>query len=138
MPAPNVIDQVLDEAIVGATYGSIYHFVKGVCTSPNGSHLAGGFLSVPMNALYVGRWAAWFGVAQSTKCTVQHASPGCPFENTAALGVAQTLFAMHHGARVALRTGLIAAAMGGVLDMTIYSRKRSACRAGVPATPRCV
>ncbi|XBI73027.1 hypothetical protein VPH35_066858 [Triticum aestivum] len=116
MPAPNIFDQVRDEAIVGATFGSIYYFVKGVCTSPNGSRLAGGFLA-------------------STKCTVQHVSPGYPFGNTAALGVAQTLFAMHHRSRVALRTGLIAVAMGGVLDMAVYSQKRSACTPGVPASP---
>ncbi|KAE8817911.1 Mitochondrial import inner membrane translocase subunit Tim17 [Hordeum vulgare] len=80
MPAPNVINEVSDAAIVGAVLGSVVHFVQGVCTSPNGSRLAGGFRAV--NALSVGRWAALCGAAKSTICTVQHVSPGYPFEIT--------------------------------------------------------
>ncbi|XP_020162414.1 mitochondrial import inner membrane translocase subunit TIM17-2-like [Aegilops tauschii subsp. strangulata] len=136
MPAPNVIDQMREDAIIGAIFVSVAHFVKGVCTSPNGSRLAGGFLAVPENALAVGRWAAWFGVVKATRCTVQHVSPGYPFESTVALGVTDTLFSMHHGPRVALRNGLRYAAIGGVLDMVMYSLKRSACAPGIPATQR--
>ncbi|XBH83630.1 hypothetical protein VPH35_072000 [Triticum aestivum] len=122
MPAPNIIDQVREDAIIAAIFGSVAHFVKGICTSPNGSRLAGGFLAVPENALAVGRWAAWFGVVKAT--------------STVALGVTDTLFSMHHGPRVALRNGLRYAAIGGVLDMVIFSLKRSACAPGIPATQR--
>ncbi|XBI73026.1 hypothetical protein VPH35_066857 [Triticum aestivum] len=124
MPAPNVINQVREEAIIGAIFGSAVHFVEGVCTSLNGSRLAGGFLAVPENALAVGRWAAWFG----------QVSLGYPFESTVALGVTDTLFSMHHGPRVALRNGLRFAAIGGVFDMVMYSLKRSARAPEIPAT----
>ncbi|KAI4982837.1 hypothetical protein ZWY2020_023329 [Hordeum vulgare] len=148
-PLPSIIQAIRSHATSGAIFGSFINFYQGATNSPGGSGLFGGVLAVPRNALRIGSFAAWYGVAKSVRCAV---APDYPFETTVALGATNALFSMRHGTRAAARSGIRGAVAGMVVDMAEYSCKRclasrprradnnrcipsesAACPAGIPA-----
>ncbi|XP_062189982.1 mitochondrial import inner membrane translocase subunit TIM17-2-like [Phragmites australis] len=56
---------------IGAVRGSAFHFIKGLCNSPNGTPFAGGMEAMHMNVPRVGgSLAVWAGLFCACDCAL--------------------------------------------------------------------
>ncbi|XP_047064916.1 mitochondrial import inner membrane translocase subunit TIM17-2-like [Lolium rigidum] len=98
---------------VGAVGGSVFHFIKGVRSSPNGARMTGGLQALRMNAPRVGgSFAVWGGLFSAFNCTAVYVrQKDDPWNSIAAGAAAAGLLSVRQGLRAAAKS----AATGAVL-----------------------
>lgn len=71
-PCPDrILDDIGGAFGMGAVGGSVFHFIKGVHSSPTGTRLIGGTQAVRMNAPRVGgSFAVWGGLFSAFDCSM--------------------------------------------------------------------
>ena len=79
--------------------GSAFHFLKGLCRSPNGARLAGACRAVHLNAPRVGgKFAAWYGLSATFACALLFArQTDDPCNWLAATAAASGLLSLRRG-----------------------------------------
>ncbi|KAM0821099.1 hypothetical protein ACQ4PT_068481 [Festuca glaucescens] len=114
--------QVGSETFIAVTAGgSVFYFVKGALrSSSKGCRLASGVEEVITNGPVVCRWAAWFALLISIETVmVDVRRVHDPWNNAAAWGGANALFAVNRGTRAAIREGLKGAAYSVVAGLAV-------------------
>ncbi|QHO26656.1 hypothetical protein HN51_023722 [Arachis hypogaea] len=95
-------------ALVG---GSIFHFFKGLCRSPDGARLAGAWHAMGVNAPRVaGKFGAWFGLSAVVDNALGYARQKDDHWNYIASNIIPTvLLCMHRGRAATARWASLAA-----------------------------
>ncbi|RCV30828.1 hypothetical protein SEVIR_6G137600v4 [Setaria viridis] len=107
-----LIDYVGDGFVLGASFGSAFHFIRGLRNSPDGGRLAGGVRAVRTNVPRVagrgGACLALFWAVESATCLARRRDD---LWNSIAAGAATGgLFNVHRGAPAATLFALLGAA----------------------------
>eukprot|EP00252_Welwitschia_mirabilis_P019587 TRINITY_DN4569_c0_g1_i1.p1 TRINITY_DN4569_c0_g1~~TRINITY_DN4569_c0_g1_i1.p1 ORF type:complete len:235 (-),score=19.67 TRINITY_DN4569_c0_g1_i1:93-797(-) len=113
-PCPDrILDDLGGAFGMGAVGGSVFHFIKGVYSSPKGERLLGGTQAVGMNAPRIGgSFAVWGGLFSVFDCTAVYLRQKEDPWNSIFAGAATGGFLqMRQGSRAAARS----AVFGGVL-----------------------
>ncbi|KAL8136916.1 hypothetical protein V2J09_002917 [Rumex salicifolius] len=124
-PTPTFEFKTIDDAggsfAMGFIGGSIFHFVKGVASSPKGHRLVGGVQVARMNALRVGgSFGTWGALFSASDCTMVYLrQKEDPWNSIAAGATTGAILAIRQGVRraalSALFTGSILALIEGLM-----------------------
>lgn len=104
-------------ALVG---GSIFHFFKGLCRSPDGERLAGAWHAMGVNAPRVaGKFGAWFGLSAAVDNALCYARQKDDHWNYIASNTIPTvLLCMHRGRAATLGFASLAAGLTVAMELS--------------------
>ncbi|KAL4298656.1 hypothetical protein HN51_049352 [Arachis hypogaea] len=105
-------------ALVG---GSIFHFFKGLCRSPDGERLAGAWHAMGVNAPRVaGKFGAWFGLSAAVDNALCYARQKDDHWNYIASNTIPTvLLCMHRGRAATVRWASLVAVYSVAMQLSL-------------------
>jgi import inner membrane translocase subunit TIM17 len=107
--------------IIGGTGGSVFHFLKGLRSSPSGRRLAGAAQAVRTNApRLAGTWAGLFFAVSAVESAMYSArGKDDPWNRMTAFACVRGLYRRRKGPTAAVRSALVGAVFWGLLEVSM-------------------